>query len=98
MPLVLITRPQADNRGDVDVGGGLRVGLPGLDGVFRLDSARDLGTAATAFRSCMNREALGSGLLGSGLWSFMVGVARSWLYARYARRVPPDLSPLCHRL
>jgi hypothetical protein len=39
----------ADHRGDVDVGGGLRLGFPGLEGVFRLDVGKGLRDGATAF-------------------------------------------------
>jgi hypothetical protein len=39
----------AEMRGDVDVGGGLRVALPGLNGVFRLDIGKGLRDGATAF-------------------------------------------------
>jgi hypothetical protein len=38
----------ASNRGDIDVGGGLRLGLPGLEGVFRLDVGKGLRDGATA--------------------------------------------------
>ena len=36
-------------RGDVDLGGGLRIGLPGLEGVFRIDIGKGLRDGATAF-------------------------------------------------
>ena len=39
----------AEMRGDVDVGGGLRVALPGLNGLFRLDIGKGLRDGATAF-------------------------------------------------
>jgi len=39
----------ADTRDDVDVGGGLRLGLPGLEGVFRFDVGKGLRDGATAF-------------------------------------------------
>ena len=37
-----------DGRGDLDIGGGLRIGLPGLDGVLRLDVGKGLRDGATA--------------------------------------------------
>jgi hypothetical protein len=42
-------RAAADTRDDVDVGGGLRIGLPGMEGVFRLDVGKGLRDGATAF-------------------------------------------------
>jgi len=42
-------RAAPDSRGDVDVGGGLRLALPGLDGVFRLDLGKGLRDGSTAF-------------------------------------------------
>jgi hypothetical protein len=42
-------RAEPDRRGDVDVGGGLRLALPGLDGVFRLDVGKGLRDGSTAF-------------------------------------------------
>ena len=42
-------RTAPDSRGDVDVGGGLRLALPGLDGVFRLDVGKGLRDGSTAF-------------------------------------------------
>jgi hypothetical protein len=42
-------RATAAGRGDVDVGGGLRVGFPGLDGVFRVDIGKGLRDGSTAF-------------------------------------------------
>jgi hypothetical protein len=44
-------RALGDATGDVDLGGGLRLALPGLDGVFRLDLAKGLrdGTTALSF-------------------------------------------------
>ena len=39
----------AEMRGDVDLGGGLRIGLPGLEGVFRIDIGKGLRDGATAF-------------------------------------------------
>jgi hypothetical protein len=39
----------AEMRSDVDVGGGLRVALPGLNGLFRLDIGKGLRDGATAF-------------------------------------------------
>jgi hypothetical protein len=39
----------APTRGDIDVGAGLRLALPGLDGVFRLDVGKGLRDGATAF-------------------------------------------------
>jgi hypothetical protein len=41
-------RAAEDGRGDVDVGGGLRLGFPGLDGVFRLDLGKGLRDGSTA--------------------------------------------------
>jgi Papain-like cysteine protease AvrRpt2 len=41
-------RADADGRGDIDVGGGLRLGFPGLDGVFRLDLGKGLRDGSTA--------------------------------------------------
>ncbi len=41
-------RAAEDSRGDVDVGGGLRLGFPGLDGVFRLDLGKGLRDGSTA--------------------------------------------------
>ncbi len=41
-------RADEDGRGDVDVGGGLRLGFPGLDGVFRLDLGKGLRDGSTA--------------------------------------------------
>jgi hypothetical protein len=41
-------RAEADSRGDVDVGGGLRLAVPGLEGVFRLDLGKGLRDGATA--------------------------------------------------
>lgn len=41
-------RAEPDGRDDVDVGGGLRIGLPGLDGVFRLDVGKGLRDGDTA--------------------------------------------------
>jgi hypothetical protein len=41
-------RAEADPRGDIDVGGGLRLALPGLNGVFRLDVGKGLRDGATA--------------------------------------------------
>ena len=38
----------ADGRGDVDVGGGIRLGLPGMEGIFRLDVGKGLRDGATA--------------------------------------------------
>jgi len=43
------TPSTASSRGDFDMGGGLRLGLPGLDGVFRLDVGKGLRDGATAF-------------------------------------------------
>jgi hypothetical protein len=37
-----------EDRGDVDVGGGLRLGFPGLDGVFRFDLGKGLRDGSTA--------------------------------------------------
>jgi hypothetical protein len=37
-----------DGRGDVDVGGGVRLGFPGLEGVFRLDLGKGLRDGSTA--------------------------------------------------
>lgn len=37
-----------DSRGDVDLGGGLRLGFPGLDGVFRIDLGKGVRDGATA--------------------------------------------------
>jgi hypothetical protein len=46
---VRVARQVMDNdRGDVDVGGGLRLALPGLEGVFRLDLGKGLRDGATA--------------------------------------------------
>jgi hypothetical protein len=42
-------RTAPDSRGDVDVGGGLRLALPGLDGVFRLDVGKGLRDGSSAF-------------------------------------------------
>ena len=42
-------QPAGGMRDDVDVGGGLRIGLPGLEGVFRLDVGKGLRDGATAF-------------------------------------------------
>lgn len=42
-------RSKPDGQGDVDAGGGLRIGLPGLDGVFRLDIGKGLRDGNTAF-------------------------------------------------
>jgi len=42
-------RAEPDGRNDVDTGGGLRIGLPGLDGVFRLDVGKGLRDGNTAF-------------------------------------------------
>jgi hypothetical protein len=42
-------RAIADGRGDVDIGGGLRVAFPGLDGVFRVDVGKGLRDGSTAF-------------------------------------------------
>ena len=42
-------RAAPDGRNDLDVGGGLRLGLPGLDGVFRLDVGKGLRDGSTAF-------------------------------------------------
>ena len=42
-------RAEPGGRDDVDVGGGLRSRLPGLDGVFRLDIGKGLRDGATAF-------------------------------------------------
>ena len=42
-------RATADGSGDVDLGGGLRIGLPGLAGVFRLDVGKGLRDGNTAF-------------------------------------------------
>jgi len=42
-------RSEAERRGDVDIGGGLRLSLPGLDGVFRLDVGKGLRDGSTAF-------------------------------------------------
>jgi hypothetical protein len=42
-------RAALDARGDVDVGAGLRIALPGLAGVFRLDIGKGLRDGATAF-------------------------------------------------
>ena len=41
-------RAMDESRGDVDVGGGLRLGFPGLDGVFRLDLGKGLRDGSTA--------------------------------------------------
>ena len=41
-------RAAEDGRGDVDVGGGLRLGFPGLDGVFRFDIGKGLRDGNTA--------------------------------------------------
>ena len=41
-------RAAQDPRGDVDVGAGLRLGFPGLDGVFRFDLGKGLGDGSTA--------------------------------------------------
>ena len=43
------SRAEPGGRDDVDVGGGLRLGLPGLDGVFRLDVGKGLRDGNTAF-------------------------------------------------
>jgi hypothetical protein len=42
-------RAEPDGRDAKDVGGGLRIGLPGLDGVFRLDVGKGLRDGNTAF-------------------------------------------------
>jgi hypothetical protein len=42
-------RAEPDGRNDIDLGGGLRIGLPGLDGVFRLDVGKGLRDGSTAF-------------------------------------------------
>ena len=42
-------RSAPGGRGDVDVGGGMRVGFVGLEGVFRLDIGKGLRDGATAF-------------------------------------------------
>jgi hypothetical protein len=42
-------RVEPDARSDVDVGGGLRLSLPGLDGVFRFDVGQGLRDGRTAF-------------------------------------------------
>ncbi len=44
-----VERATADGSGDVDLGGGLRIGLPGLAGVFRLDVGKGLRDGNTAF-------------------------------------------------
>jgi hypothetical protein len=41
-------RATGDGRGDVDVGGGLRLGFPGLEGVFRLDFGKGMRDGSTA--------------------------------------------------
>src|SRR4029453_5327438 len=41
-------RAIADGRGDVDVGGGIRLALPGMEGIFRLDVGKGLRDGATA--------------------------------------------------
>jgi hypothetical protein len=41
-------RAQPDGRADVDVGAGVRIGLPGLDGVFRVDLGKGLRDGRTA--------------------------------------------------
>ena len=47
--VVRVDRREAeDGQGDVDVGGGLRLGFPGLDGVFRLDLGKGLRDGSTA--------------------------------------------------
>jgi hypothetical protein len=42
-------RADPDSLDDVDMGGGLRLGFPGLDGVFRLDVGKGLRDGSTAF-------------------------------------------------
>jgi hypothetical protein len=39
---------EPDGRDDIDMGGGLRIGLPGLDGVFRVDVGKGLRDGSTA--------------------------------------------------
>jgi hypothetical protein len=41
-------RVEPNSRGDIDVGGGIRLALPGLAGVFRLDVGKGLHDGATA--------------------------------------------------
>ena len=51
MPPALNAGALGDGRGDVDLGAGLRLGWPGLAGVFRLDLGKGLrdGTTAVSF-------------------------------------------------
>jgi hypothetical protein len=42
-------RSVPDGRGDVDVGAGMRIGFPGLEGVLRLDVGKGLRDGATSF-------------------------------------------------